>query len=48
MPLPGSLAHLKREIAEKKWQEAKSRANLRVTRKNTDTAGRGRRFRNLA
>jgi len=34
MPLLArSLAHLKREISEKKWQEAKAWADLRVTGK---------------
>jgi len=33
MPLPRSLAHLKREISEKKWPEAKAWADSRITRK---------------
>jgi len=33
MPLPGSLAHLKREISEKKWVEARQWAGGRTSRK---------------
>jgi hypothetical protein len=33
MPLPRSLAHLKREISEKKWVEARSWAGRRVSSK---------------
>jgi hypothetical protein len=39
MPLPRSLAHLKREISEKKWDEARCLAGSRVTaRKYKPTA----------
>jgi len=33
MPFPRSFAHLKREISEKKWQEAKMWANSRAAGK---------------
>jgi len=33
MPLPRSLAHLKREISEKKWAEARQWAGGRTSRK---------------
>jgi hypothetical protein len=33
MPLPRSLAHLKREISEKKWAEARRWAGGRITKK---------------
>ena len=32
IPLPGSLAHLKREITEKKWKEARKWAGSRTSR----------------
>ena len=33
MPLPGPLAHLKREISEKKWAEARQWAGGRTSKK---------------
>jgi hypothetical protein len=33
MPLPRALAHLKREISEKKWSEARRCAEGRITAK---------------
>jgi hypothetical protein len=33
MPLPRSLAHIKREISEKKWADARQWATGRVTKK---------------
>jgi len=42
MPLPRSLAHLKRETPEKKWQEAKAWADSRVTGKKYQYCRRGK------
>ena len=42
VPLARSLAHLKREISEKKWQEAKAWADLRATGKKCQYYRRGK------